>query len=64
MRYAIIAAGEGSRLASEGISQPKPLVRVKGKRIIDGLLDEVIRLGVEEIYIVRGYLGELIRKNA
>ena len=26
MRFAVIAAGEGSRLAQEGVEQPKPLV--------------------------------------
>ncbi|MDR3057375.1 MAG: NDP-sugar synthase, partial [Prevotella sp.] len=26
MNYAIIAAGEGSRLAQEGVTLPKPLV--------------------------------------
>lgn len=30
MRYAIIAAGEGSRLHQEGIAVPKPLVTVAG----------------------------------
>jgi len=34
------------------------LVRVHGKRIIDGLLDACIELGINEIYIVRGYLSE------
>lgn len=57
-RAVFLAAGFGSRLLPVTLNTPKPLVRVKGKRIIDGLLDEVIRLGVEEIYIVRGYLGE------
>ena len=57
-RAVFLAAGFGSRLMPVTLNTPKPLVRVTGKRIIDGLLDEVIRLGVEEIYIVRGYLGE------
>lgn len=38
MKYAIIAAGEGSRLAQEGISLPKPLVRVGGEPLIDRLI--------------------------
>lgn len=29
MKFAIIAAGDGSRLAQEGITEPKPLVRVR-----------------------------------
>jgi len=38
MRYAIIAAGEGSRLVAEGIRESKPLVRVQGVPLIDRLL--------------------------
>lgn len=38
MKYAIIAAGEGSRLAAEGVAEPKPLVRICGERLIDRLV--------------------------
>ena len=38
MKYAIIAAGEGSRLSQEGIKMPKPLVRINGERLIDRLI--------------------------
>ena len=38
MKFAIIAAGEGSRLANEGINAPKPLVEVGGEKLIDRLL--------------------------
>ena len=57
-RAVFIAAGFGSRLAPITFNTPKPLVRVQGKRIIDSLLDAVTAQGIEEIYIVRGYLGE------
>lgn len=57
-RAIFIAAGFGSRLVPITLNTPKPLVRVNGKRIIDSLLDAVIAAGIEEIYIVRGYLGE------
>ncbi len=53
-----IAAGFGSRLVPITLNTPKPLVRVNGVRMIDTLLDAVLRAGIEEIYIVRGYLGE------
>ncbi len=36
MNYAIIAAGEGSRLAQEGVSKPKPLVELCGEPMIMG----------------------------
>ena len=53
-----MAAGFGSRMVPVTLNTPKPLVRVKGKRIIDSLLDAVVSAGIEEIYIVRGYLAE------
>lgn len=57
-RAVFIAAGFGSRLVPITLNTPKPLVRVKGTRMIDTLLDAVVAAGIEEIYIVRGYLGE------
>lgn len=39
MNYAIIAAGEGSRLAQEGVSLPKPLVKLNGVEMIRRLID-------------------------
>jgi CTP:phosphocholine cytidylyltransferase-like protein len=57
-RAVFIAAGFGSRLVPITLNTPKPLVRVKGLRIIDTLLDAVIAAGISEILIVRGYLGE------
>lgn len=38
MHYAIIAAGEGSRLAQEGVVLPKPLVELNGEPLIDRLI--------------------------
>lgn len=65
-RAVFIAAGFGTRLVPITFNTPKPLVRVHGQRIIDGLIDACLGAGIEEIYIVRGYLGEqfdlLLRK--
>ena len=57
-RAVFIAAGFGSRLVPVTLNTPKPLVRVNGKRLIDGLIDAVLAAGIDEIYIVRGYLAE------
>ena len=57
-RAVFIAAGFGSRLVPITLNTPKPLVRVNGTRMIDTLLDAVVNAGIEEIYVVRGYLGE------
>ena len=58
-RAIFIAAGFGSRLVPITFNTPKPLVRVHGVRIIDRLIDACLEAGINEIYIVRGYLGEL-----
>jgi len=57
-RAVFIAAGFGTRLVPITLNTPKPLVRVNGKRMIDTQIDAVLAAGIEEIYIVRGYLGE------
>ena len=57
-RVVFLAAGFGSRMVPITINTPKPMVRVHGKRIIETLIDAVLAAGIEEIYIVRGYLGE------
>lgn len=57
-RAVIIAAGFGSRMVPITLNTPKPLVRVHGKRIIDSILDAIVEAGIEEVYLVRGYLGE------
>lgn len=57
-RAIIFAAGFGSRMVPVTLNTPKPLIRVKGQRIIDSLLDALKEAEIEEIYIVRGYLSE------
>ena len=57
-RAVFIAAGFGSRMVPITFNTPKPLVRVHGQRIIDSMLDACLEAGIDEIYIVRGHLGE------
>ena len=57
-RAIILAAGFGERLVPITLNTPKSLVLVKGRRIIDSLLDAIVAAGIEQIVIVRGYLRE------
>ena len=67
MNYAIIAAGEGSRLAQEGVKLPKPLVNLNGTPMIKRLIDIFMRCNAtslsiivnEEMHQVREYLESL-----
>lgn len=52
MNYAIIAAGEGSRLAQEGVVLPKPLVKLNGKEMIRRLIDIFLANKAESISII------------
>ncbi len=57
-RAVFLAAGVGSRLMPVSLNTPKPLVRVKGKRMIDGLIEACLAAGIEDIIVVRGYFSE------
>jgi NDP-sugar pyrophosphorylase family protein len=52
MKAGIIAAGEGSRLRSEGITTPKPLVPVNGVPLIERLIMSYIRAGIDELVCI------------
>ena len=52
MNYAIIAAGEGSRLIQEGIRTPKPLVEVGSEKLIDRLIRIFLANDASQIVII------------
>ena len=52
MNYAIIAAGEGSRLRKEGFQSVKPLVQIKGEYLIERLIRIFKDNGAESISII------------
>lgn len=52
MHYAIIAAGEGSRLVQEGVALPKPLVVLDGRPMIRRLADIFASYKPESLSII------------
>ncbi|MDH6356504.1 NDP-sugar synthase [Parabacteroides sp. PF5-9] len=52
MDFAIIAAGEGSRLIQEGVKWPKPLVRLDGITLIDRLIHVFLQHNPTSINII------------
>ena len=52
MHYAIIAAGEGSRLAQEGVAKPKPLIELNGEPMIMRLMNIFMRCNAESISVI------------
>lgn len=52
MNYAIIAAGEGSRLRQEGVELPKPLVMLDGRPMIGRLIDIFMSCNPESLTVI------------
>lgn len=52
MKFAIISAGEGSRLSQEGVALPKPLVQLNGVAMIDRLIQIFMRNGADNVVVI------------
>ena len=63
MKYAIIAAGDGSRLASEGVGVPKPLVEINGESMIDRLIRIFMQNGADEIIVICNEKAPLVAEH-
>lgn len=63
MKFAVIAAGEGSRLAAEGVNTPKPLVKIHGEHLIDRLIRIFMDNQAEEIDVICNDLTLLVSQH-
>ena len=52
MDFAIIAAGEGSRLVQEGVTTPKPLINIQGSPLIERLIRIFLQNGASSIAVI------------
>lgn len=59
----VLAAGQGSRLSPLTESIPKSLIRIGGITILEHLLQTFSCLGIENVVLVVGYLGDSIRRE-
>lgn len=60
-RAIIMAAGTGTRMRPVTLTTPKPLIRVKGVRMIDTVIQALHENGIYEIYVVVGYRKSSLR---
>lgn len=59
----VMAAGLGKRMRPLTASQPKPLVRVAGKPLIDHALDRLAEAGVAKAVVNIHYLGDALEAH-
>lgn len=64
MKAIIPVAGVGTRLRPHTYTTPKVLLQVAGKPILAHIVDELITVGVDEIVLVVGYLGDQVEAFA
>jgi 1L-myo-inositol 1-phosphate cytidylyltransferase len=61
MKCLIVAAGQGTRLREKG--ELKPLIPIKGKKLIERVIDGAVAAGVDAFFVVSGYRGAELRRE-
>jgi len=59
----ILAAGRGSRMGKVTDAQPKGLIRINGKPLIDWQIESLRSAGIGTVGIVTGYKSELLESR-
>jgi dTDP-glucose pyrophosphorylase len=62
MKAVVLAAGLGKRLATITVEKPKVLVKIGEKSLIEHNLDKLRGLGINQIALVIGYKGEMVKE--
>lgn len=61
-RAVILAGGAGTKLRPYTYEVPKALIPIKGKPLLEYLIENIKQSGISEIIIATGYLGEKIKE--
>jgi NDP-sugar pyrophosphorylase family protein len=62
MKAVVLGAGVGKRLGSVTANMPKVLLRVREKTLIEHNLDKLRKIGINDIAVVIGYKGEMVKE--
>ena len=63
MKAMILAAGRGERLRPLTDTVPKPLLKARGRPLVEYHFDALAQAGITELVINLGWLGERIREH-
>ncbi|HYY12923.1 MAG TPA: NTP transferase domain-containing protein, partial [Chthoniobacterales bacterium] len=56
----ILAAGRGTRMRELTADLPKPMIQVRGKPVLQHIVDGLRDAGVQRLVIVVGYRGDAV----
>ena len=62
MKAIILAAGKGTRMRDLTDEQPKPMLKVQGKPILEHIIEGLVAADIREIFIVTGFRAEIIER--
>jgi glucose-1-phosphate cytidylyltransferase len=62
MKVVILAGGQGTRLAEETETRPKPMVEIGDRPIVWHIMKHYQRFGHSEFFLALGYRGEAIKR--
>jgi UDP-N-acetylglucosamine diphosphorylase / glucose-1-phosphate thymidylyltransferase / UDP-N-acetylgalactosamine diphosphorylase / glucosamine-1-phosphate N-acetyltransferase / galactosamine-1-phosphate N-acetyltransferase len=63
MKAVILAAGKGTRMRELTNELPKPMLRVRGKPILQHIVEGIVAAGIRDIFIVTGFQAETIENH-
>jgi len=61
MKAVILAGGKGTRLTPYTLVFPKPLMPIADMPILEILLRQMKRAGIDEVVLTVGYLSDLLK---
>lgn len=59
----MLAAGKGTRMGTLTAAIPKPMLPLRGKPILEHVLDRLRNAGIKRVFLVVGYYQERIREH-
>jgi len=63
MKAVILAAGKGTRMRDLTNRLPKPMLRHKGKPILEHIVTGILAAGIRDIFIVTGWRAEAVETH-
>ena len=59
----ILAAGRGSRMLTTTQNQPKCMVRLAGKTLLEWQIEALKKAGIKDVFVVGGYFAHLLENT-